>query len=697
MRYRFDDVVIELQGRRVFVGGRERSASRRAFDLLQILCEQPGRLLTRDELSDRLWPGGQIVSDEALTQAIFRARAVLGPPGERIVTVRGLGIRFDASVEREIDGGALPRTWSGRTAANADGDDASSLDNGTSRLPPAPAHEVASTGAEASPVSLDDRSHHATMPSSSRAPTDAGVEALSARSEGTQRRAHAQTLAFTQASTTPAAHGRAADTPTVAVSATGSVGQPLRDVSNPRADAASPATRFRTRWLLVVALALLATLAFWFWPQREPAPIDVGYGITEADVHAQQPDSARLLGEALAHDNGGDRARARALLEALHESDAHTPWPALLLGLWATGGDTRSTDAWLTLVRERAAPLHDRYVNAMLRYVEAERSGTPQDVVRHAGVVLDLRPGAWRMQLARAHLMNYQGMRDAALAEIRGIRVEALGNRKLEMALADRASFGDVAGSQAVLDKLPRTTDTAAWEYLAGRIAWSRGDAIAARAAWERAAAEARKNGRNDIANRAAAFAGLVAMLAGDRASAIAHFERARVVANETGEIGDEVDLSLLLTQLYALDGNADVARAEFDRAVAVAAPGSSLLMAMQATLVGTRLFPAYEVELPTDPRAAAQALLAARRARARGDDKIAQRELATAQQRGILELGYADEARLLAAELGMPVGTEKPLDPPHPPLSAAAARLFLALAATRPRPERPIESPSTH
>lgn len=62
LRYRFDDVVIEPHGRRVFVAARERAASRRAFDLLQILCEQPGRVLTRDELSERLWPGGQIVS-----------------------------------------------------------------------------------------------------------------------------------------------------------------------------------------------------------------------------------------------------------------------------------------------------------------------------------------------------------------------------------------------------------------------------------------------------------------------------------------------------------------------------------------------------------------------------------------------------------------------------------------------------------
>jgi DNA-binding winged helix-turn-helix (wHTH) protein len=58
-RYCFADVVIEPQGRRVFVGARERAVSRRAFDLLLALCETPGRVLSRDELSARLWPGGR--------------------------------------------------------------------------------------------------------------------------------------------------------------------------------------------------------------------------------------------------------------------------------------------------------------------------------------------------------------------------------------------------------------------------------------------------------------------------------------------------------------------------------------------------------------------------------------------------------------------------------------------------------------
>lgn len=572
VRFRFDDVVIEPQGRRVFVGARERNASRRAFDVLHLLCEQPGRLLTRDELSERLWPGGQVVSDEALTQAIFRARAVLGSHGERIVTVRGVGFRFDAPVRRETVDRA------DEAAANASAVAASEV-------------STAATAARARPF--------------------------------------------------------------------------------PRPVFAALAT------LIVILLALLP----WRWPRAPTGEVDSGYAIAAADVHGEQAGSARLLAEALGHDNRGDRARGRALLEALHDSDARSPWPALLLGLWSVGaGDMRSADDWFARAQERAAPLRDVFVNAMMRYAQAERGGAAADIIRYAGAVLDLRAGAWRMHLARAHLMHSQGQRDAALAEISRIEIHELGNRKLEAALADRASFGDVAGAQAVLDGLPRANDAAAWEYLAGRIAWSRGDAAAARAAWERAATEAQRGGRADIGNRALANAGLAAMLGGDRAGAIAHFERARVGMTAAGWVNDEIDLSLLLAQLRALDGKADMARAEFDRATAAGLRGGDALLRAQIALVGARAFPAA-VPAPIESLPAAQALLGARLAHVRGDDAQARQEFDSALQRGVLDIPIADEARLLAAELDLAVPPEHAFDPPYPPLSAAAARLFPPLA----------------
>lgn len=440
-------------------------------------------------------------------------------------------------------------------------------------------------------------------------------------------------------------------------------------------------------WLIAAAIGLCIVAASAWWFGRTTARVDAGFGITAADVHGAKSDSARLLAEALSYDVSGERARARALLEALHASDARTPWPAVLLGLWAVGeGNSTAADLWFARAHERATPLHDAYINAMLRYAEAERSGVAADVIRYAGGVLDLRPDAWRMYLARAHLMHAQGMREAALAEIRHVEIHALGNRKLEAALADRASFGDVNGAQAILDSLPRLSDVAAWDYLAGRIAWSRGEAAAARVAWEHAAQEAPASGRNDIGNRAHANAGLAAMLAGDTDAARAHFERAQAGMAEAGWFSDEVDLSLLLAQLQAASGNAAAARAEFDRAAAAAARGSDNAMRAQLALVGARLFPA-QATLDVQTGAAVTALLAARRAYNADDDVTARRELEVAQQRGVLELAFADEARLLAADLGLPVAAERRLDPPYPPLSAVGARLFLGKRLEQSRP----------
>lgn len=577
--YRFGNVTVETQERRLLIDGRERQLTRRAFDLLLILCRSPRRVLPRDELHAALWPGGQVVSDEALTQAVFRVRAVLGAEAERIVTLRGVGIRFDADVSSE-----------------------------------------------------------------------------------------------------PAADGPSAAMPA------------LPDAPEPCPPAASDAPprrrgRVVAAVVLVALLLALATLGT-RWLARPDAMIDSGYGIAREDVHAAQADTPRLLAEAIRYDNAGDRPRGRALLEALHDSDTRTPWPSLLLGLWAVGaGDPRVAEDWLARARDRVAPLRDVYMNAMLRYSEAEQAGIPEDIIRHAGAVLDLHGDAWRMRLARAHLRNYQGLREAALAEISRINVPALGNRKLESALADRASYGDVAGARAVLQRLPRTTDAAAWDYLAGRIAWSEGNGAEARAAWLRAAAEAKKNGRSDIGTRAEGDAGVAAMLAGDAAAAVAHLEAARIGMAEAGWVKDEVDVTLVIAQLHALAGNAVAARGEFERALAACRRGGGgEMMRTHAALVGARLYPGQDTDLAPAADSAAAALLAARQARNRGDHAAARDVLRAAMQRGALERTLADEARLLAAELNLPVAPERAFDPPYAPRSGIVPRLDLTRIANATR-----------
>src|SRR6202022_1274518 len=74
------------------------------FEVLVVLLEQPGEVLTRDELRRRLWPDGTFVDFEhGLNAAVKRLRAVLGDNAERprfVETLHRRGYRFIARVER---------------------------------------------------------------------------------------------------------------------------------------------------------------------------------------------------------------------------------------------------------------------------------------------------------------------------------------------------------------------------------------------------------------------------------------------------------------------------------------------------------------------------------------------------------------------------------------------------------------------
>ncbi|HEX5313800.1 MAG TPA: winged helix-turn-helix domain-containing protein [Gammaproteobacteria bacterium] len=100
-----------LQGadRRLFHDGVEVPIAPKAFDLLQVLVENPGRLLSREELIQALWPR-TIVTEHNLTSTLYQLRKALGDEGSPpryIETARGHGYRFIASVSL-IDAGGRP-------------------------------------------------------------------------------------------------------------------------------------------------------------------------------------------------------------------------------------------------------------------------------------------------------------------------------------------------------------------------------------------------------------------------------------------------------------------------------------------------------------------------------------------------------------------------------------------------------------
>ena len=73
------------------------------FQILTMLLERPGELVTRDEIRKRLWPGETFVDfDHSLNTAVNKLRSVLGDGAQSpryIETRPRLGYRFVAPVE----------------------------------------------------------------------------------------------------------------------------------------------------------------------------------------------------------------------------------------------------------------------------------------------------------------------------------------------------------------------------------------------------------------------------------------------------------------------------------------------------------------------------------------------------------------------------------------------------------------------
>lgn len=95
--YQFGHFEVEPRERRLLVSGEPAPLSPRAFDVLVALIERAGKLVTKDELLELVWPG-LVVEDNNLQQQISLLRKVLG--AEAIATVAGRGYRFTAEARR---------------------------------------------------------------------------------------------------------------------------------------------------------------------------------------------------------------------------------------------------------------------------------------------------------------------------------------------------------------------------------------------------------------------------------------------------------------------------------------------------------------------------------------------------------------------------------------------------------------------
>jgi DNA-binding response OmpR family regulator len=98
----FADLEVEPAARRVRLGDKELDLSRKEFDLLVVLAEAAGRVLTRDHLMARVWDENWFGPTKTLDVHIGTLRRKLGDDPAKphfIHTVRGVGFRFATDEE----------------------------------------------------------------------------------------------------------------------------------------------------------------------------------------------------------------------------------------------------------------------------------------------------------------------------------------------------------------------------------------------------------------------------------------------------------------------------------------------------------------------------------------------------------------------------------------------------------------------
>jgi two-component system response regulator RegX3 len=101
-----DDVIalgnirLDIDARRCFVDDEEIKLRKKEFALLRLLLENPGRVLTREVLIDRVWGSDYVGDTKTLDVHIKRLRTLIEDEPKNpshISTVRGVGYRYEVT------------------------------------------------------------------------------------------------------------------------------------------------------------------------------------------------------------------------------------------------------------------------------------------------------------------------------------------------------------------------------------------------------------------------------------------------------------------------------------------------------------------------------------------------------------------------------------------------------------------------
>jgi DNA-binding winged helix-turn-helix (wHTH) protein len=121
--YSFADFRLHVGDRRVTRGDHAVHVSRKTFDVLTVLVRRAGRLVTKRQLVESVWPDVRVETG-ILTVHVAMLRKMLGDCRTRprfIETVSGYGYRFIGPVRRELaDAATLGVSADSRVALDSD-------------------------------------------------------------------------------------------------------------------------------------------------------------------------------------------------------------------------------------------------------------------------------------------------------------------------------------------------------------------------------------------------------------------------------------------------------------------------------------------------------------------------------------------------------------------------------------------------
>lgn len=92
----YQGLVLNLDKKTVSIDGENVPFTKTEFELLHLLLEEKGRVFSRQELIDKVWPKDVLVLDRTVDVNITRMRKKIGKFAKCIVTRLGFGYYFDA-------------------------------------------------------------------------------------------------------------------------------------------------------------------------------------------------------------------------------------------------------------------------------------------------------------------------------------------------------------------------------------------------------------------------------------------------------------------------------------------------------------------------------------------------------------------------------------------------------------------------